>query len=100
MPGQGTLTTDGVQVLGVYGAVNTALRKDARLGGGKTLRSVIKYISAVLDGDIMAIKSVISLCVTLIVADPLEEIVRVHGCVRVNLDIQEHTVPPWPLVPT
>lgn len=61
---------------------------------------VIKNISAVLDGDTTAMKSVISLYVPMTVADPVEGHVPIQECVGVTLAIQENTVPPWPLVPT
>lgn len=47
----------------------------------------------------MAIKSVISLYVPMIVADSVEGHVSVQGCVGVTLAIQEHTVWMWPLAP-
>lgn len=60
---------------------------------------VIKNISAVLDGDTTAMKSVISLYVPMTVADQGGH-VSIQECVGVTLAIQENTVPPWPLVPT
>lgn len=50
-------------------------------------------ITAVADGDIMAIKSVISLYADIIAAVGTKEHVLVQTCVRVKTVTREHTVP-------
>lgn len=63
------------------------------------MRCVIKNISALPDGHTMAIETVLSLYVPIIVADPVEGHVSVQGCVGVTLATQENTAWMWLLVP-
>lgn len=51
----------------------------------------INHISGIILLVFFFIKYSLQLHVPIIVADPLEELVRVQGCVGVTLAIQEHT---------
>lgn len=58
----------------------------------------INHISGIILFDfVFFIKYSLQLHVPMIVADPLEELVRIQGCVGVTLAIQEHTA--WMVSP-